>query len=79
MTSIIPRNSRDSALSIHRQPTSTCPRPGLDQPPVKYESKACKPQDPESFHRLILYVTMVSGDGRPFSGARRYNGLHSAR
>jgi hypothetical protein len=26
------------------------------------------PQDLESFHRLILYVTMVSGDGRPFSG-----------
>jgi hypothetical protein len=26
------------------------------------------PQDPESFHRLILYVTMVSGDGRPFPG-----------
>jgi hypothetical protein len=26
------------------------------------------PQDPESFHHLILYVTMVFGDGRPFSG-----------
>jgi hypothetical protein len=26
------------------------------------------PQDPESFHHLILYVTMVSGDGWPFSG-----------
>jgi hypothetical protein len=25
-------------------------------------------QDPESFHCLILYVTMVSRDGRPFSG-----------
>jgi hypothetical protein len=25
------------------------------------------PQDPGSFHHLILYVTMVSGDGRPFS------------
>jgi hypothetical protein len=25
-------------------------------------------QDPESFHRLILYVTMVSRDGQPFSG-----------
>jgi hypothetical protein len=24
------------------------------------------PQDPGSFHRLILYVTMVSGDGQPF-------------
>jgi hypothetical protein len=26
------------------------------------------PQDLEFFHRLILYVTMVSGDGRPFLG-----------
>jgi hypothetical protein len=26
------------------------------------------PQDLESFHRLILYVTMVSEDGRPFLG-----------
>jgi hypothetical protein len=25
------------------------------------------PQDLGAFHRLILYVTMVSGDGRPFS------------
>jgi hypothetical protein len=25
------------------------------------------PQDLGSFHRLILYVTMISGDGRPFS------------
>jgi hypothetical protein len=25
-------------------------------------------QDPESFHRLILYVTMVSRDGRSISG-----------
>jgi hypothetical protein len=25
-------------------------------------------QDLESFHHLILYVTMVSGDGRPFPG-----------
>jgi hypothetical protein len=44
------------------------PRPGLDQPPVKQESKACMTQNPESFHRLILYVTTVSEDGRPFSG-----------
>jgi hypothetical protein len=49
------------ALSIHS-------RPGLDQTPIKQESKARMPQDPESFHRLILYVTMVSRDGRPFSG-----------
>jgi hypothetical protein len=26
------------------------------------------PQNLESFYHLILYVTMVSGDGRPFSG-----------
>jgi hypothetical protein len=44
------------------------PRPGLDQPPVKQESKARMPQDPESFYHLILYVTMVSRDGQPFSG-----------
>jgi hypothetical protein len=25
------------------------------------------PHDLESFHCLILYVTMVSGDGQPFS------------
>jgi hypothetical protein len=25
------------------------------------------PQDPGAFHRLILYVTVVSGDGWPFS------------
>jgi hypothetical protein len=30
--------------------------------------KACVTQDSESFHHLILYVTMVSEDGRPFSG-----------
>jgi hypothetical protein len=42
------------------------PRPGLDQLSVKQGSKACMSQDSESFHRLILYVTMVSGDGRPF-------------
>jgi hypothetical protein len=34
----------------------------------KQESKVCVTQDPESFRHLILYVTMVSRDGRPFSG-----------
>jgi hypothetical protein len=63
-TSTVPRDSEDSALSVHCRPTSTRPRPGLDQPTVK----ACVTQDSESFHRLILYVTMVSRDGRPFSG-----------
>jgi hypothetical protein len=45
--------------------------PSLTQPQLtagQQGSKACMPQDPESFHRLILHVTMVSGDGRPFSG-----------
>jgi hypothetical protein len=63
-TSTVPRDSGDSALSVHCRPTSTRPRPGLDQPTVK----ACVTQGSESFYRLILYVTMVSGDGRPFSG-----------
>jgi hypothetical protein len=62
--STVPRDSGDSALSVHCRSTSTRPRPGLDQPTVK----ACVIQDSESFHRLILYVTMVSGDGWPFSG-----------
>jgi hypothetical protein len=43
-------------------PASTPPRPTVGQ----QRNKACMPQDPGSFHRLILYVTMVSGDGRPF-------------
>jgi hypothetical protein len=62
--STVPRDSRDSTLSVHYQPTSIRPRPGLDQPTVK----ACLSQDSESFHRLIVYVTMVSGDGWPFLG-----------
>jgi hypothetical protein len=48
------------------------PRPVLDPASTnrrsKQECKACMTQDTESFHRLILYVTMVSRDGRPFSG-----------
>jgi hypothetical protein len=62
-TSIVPRNSQDSALSIPRRPTSTQPRSTAGQ----QRSKACMPQDPGAFYRLILYVTMVSGDGQPFS------------
>jgi hypothetical protein len=64
--SIVPRNSRGSALSISRRPTSTRV---LDPASTNRWStkKACMPQYPGSFHRLILYVTMVSGDGRPFS------------
>jgi hypothetical protein len=47
------------------------PRPILDLASThrlsKQECKACVTQDLESFHRLILYVTMVSRDGRPSS------------
>jgi hypothetical protein len=60
-TSTVPRDSGDSALSVHLDPTTTNRR-------SKQECKACVTQDPESFHRLILYVTMVSRDGRPSSG-----------
>jgi hypothetical protein len=49
--------------STHLDPASTRPRATASQ----QRSKACMPQDPGSFHCLILYVTMVSGDGRPFS------------
>jgi hypothetical protein len=45
-------------------PSSTQPRPTAGQ----QGRKADVTQDSESFYRLILYVTMVSGDGRPFSG-----------
>jgi hypothetical protein len=48
------------------------PRPVLDPASTnrrtKQECKACMIQDPESFHRLIIYVTTVSRDGRPFLG-----------
>jgi hypothetical protein len=49
-------------------PPRPVPDPASTNRRSKQESKACMTQDPESFHRLILYVTMVSGDGRPFSG-----------
>jgi hypothetical protein len=49
--------------STHLDPASTRPRPTAGQ----QRSKACMPQDPGSFHCLILYITMVFGDGRPFS------------
>jgi hypothetical protein len=45
-------------------PTSTPPRPTAGQ----QGRKADVTQDPEFFHHLILYVTMVSRDGRPFLG-----------
>jgi hypothetical protein len=59
MTSVVPRNSRGSALSIPRRPTSTRPRATAGQ----QRSKTCTPQDSGSFHHPILYVTMVSRDG----------------
>jgi hypothetical protein len=45
-------------------PYSTWPRPTISQ----QGGKADVAQDSGSFHRLILYVTMVSRDGRPFPG-----------
>jgi hypothetical protein len=45
-------------------PASTQPRPTIGQ----QGGKADVAQDSGSFHRLIPYVTMVSGDGRPFLG-----------
>jgi hypothetical protein len=46
------------------------PRPVLDPASTnrrsKQECKACMIHDPEPFRRLILYVTIVSRDGRPF-------------
>jgi hypothetical protein len=45
-------------------PTLTQPRPTAGQ----QGRKADVTQDPKSFHRLILYVTMVPRDGRPFLG-----------
>jgi hypothetical protein len=45
-------------------PSSPQPRPTAGQ----QGRKADVAQDSESFHRLVLYVTMVSRDGQPFSG-----------
>jgi hypothetical protein len=45
-------------------PTSTQPRPTIGQQGGKTDMA----QDSRSFNRLVPYVTMVSGDGRPFLG-----------
>jgi hypothetical protein len=45
-------------------PALTQPRPTIGQ----QGGKADVAQDSRSFHRLVPYVTMVSGDGRPFLG-----------
>jgi hypothetical protein len=45
-------------------PSSTWPRPTAGQ----QGRKADVAQDLGSFHRLVLYVTMVSRDDRPFPG-----------
>jgi hypothetical protein len=67
----VPRDLGDSALSAHRRPVlgrpvldlaSAPPRPTAGQQGRKTDVA----QDSESFHHLVLYVTMVSGDGRPF-------------
>jgi hypothetical protein len=63
-TRTVPYDPEDSALSVHRRSTLTHPRPTAGQPGRKINVS----QDSESFHHLILYVTMVSRDGRPFSG-----------
>jgi hypothetical protein len=63
-TRTVPHDLGDSALS-------TRPRPGLDPASTtigQQGEKADVAQDSGSFHRLVLYVTMVSRNGRPFSG-----------
>jgi hypothetical protein len=65
-TRTVPHDLGDSALSAHRRPVldpaSTQPRPTISQ----QGGKADVAQDSGSFHHLVLYVTMVSRDGRPF-------------
>jgi hypothetical protein len=65
-TRTVPHDLRDSALSTRPRPildlASTQPRPTIRQ----QGEKADMAQDLGSFHRLVLYVTMVSRDGRPF-------------
>jgi hypothetical protein len=63
-TRTVPHDLGDSALS-------TRPRPGLDPSSTYHRSqgeKADVAQDSGSFHRLVVYVTMVSRDGRSFLG-----------
>jgi hypothetical protein len=67
-TRTIPHDLGDSALSTWPRPVldlaSTEPRLTIGQ----HGEKADMAQDSRSFHRLILYVTMVSRDGRSFPG-----------
>jgi hypothetical protein len=67
-TRTVPHDLGDSALSTRPRPVldlgSTQPRPTTGQ----QGRKADMTQDSESFHRFVLYVTMVSRDGRPFPG-----------
>jgi hypothetical protein len=67
-TRTIPHDLGDSALSTRPRPVldlaSTQPRLTIGQ----QGEKADVAQDSGSFHRIILYVTMVSRDDRPFSG-----------
>jgi hypothetical protein len=50
--------------SLTLDPASIRPRPTAGQQGRKVDVA----QGSESFHRLVLYITMVSRDGRPFSG-----------
>jgi hypothetical protein len=67
-TRTVPHDLGDSALSTRPRPVldlaSTQSRPTAGQ----QGRKADVAQDSESFHRLVLYVTMVSRDDRPFPG-----------
>jgi hypothetical protein len=65
-TRTVPHDLEDSALSTRPRPVldlaSTQPRLTISQ----QGEKANVAQGSGSFNRLILYVTMVSRDGRPF-------------
>jgi hypothetical protein len=67
-TRSVPHDLGDSALSARPRPildlASTQPRPTIGQ----QGGKADMAHDLRSFHRLVPYITMVSGDGRPFLG-----------
>jgi hypothetical protein len=77
--STVPHDSEDSALSVHRRPTSTRPRPGLDQPMIKTRMQGLRDTGPEIFspsHPLCHHGVQ----GWPaILEARRYSNLHSVR
>jgi hypothetical protein len=67
-TRTIPHDLGDSALSTRPRPildsALTQPRPTIGQQGGEVDVA----QDSGSFHHLVLYVTTVSRDGRPFLG-----------